>query len=156
MVLFNEEAESDLRRQVAPKLFATPRRQTFLIEKPKFPTIKPDKVPDFPNLIGPNSWLLFSLLELNTSQEWLQLPVKYWPLMTDYRKALEFVHCLEVTNDCAERGVKLISEFKDITKDEEQLQYSLQLIEAHRRLIPSVSKENLRKRLFVDIPEYLT
>ena len=60
--------------------------------------------------------------------------------MTDYRKALEFVHSfMEVTNDCAERGVKLISEFKDTTKDEEQLQYSLQLIEAHRRLIPSVN-----------------
>jgi hypothetical protein len=30
-----------------------------------------------------------------------------------------------VTNDCAEREVKIINDFKDVTKDEEQLQYAL-------------------------------
>jgi hypothetical protein len=30
-----------------------------------------------------------------------------------------------VTNDCAERGVKIINDFKDVTEDEEQLQYAL-------------------------------
>jgi hypothetical protein len=36
-----------------------------------------------------------------------------------------FVKSLEVTNDCAERGVKIINDFKDVTEDEEQLQYAL-------------------------------
>jgi hypothetical protein len=30
-----------------------------------------------------------------------------------------------VTNVCAERGVKIINDFKDVTEDEEQLQYAL-------------------------------
>ena len=45
--------------------------------------------------------------------------------MTDYRTARDFVKSLEVTNDCAERGVKIINDFKDVTEDEEQLQYAL-------------------------------
>ena len=107
-----------------------------------------DNIPELFHLIGTNSWLIFSLLKLDRNQDWMQLPSQDWELMTDYRTARDFVKSLEVTNDCAERGVKIINDFKDVTEDEEQLQYALQVIEHHRRLVPSLTKENLNRQLF--------
>ncbi len=41
-----------------------------------------------------------------------------------------FIKSMEVVNDmiCAERGVKLISDFKDVTRDIEQQHYLLQVV----------------------------
>jgi hypothetical protein len=50
---------------------------------------------------------------------------------------------LEVTNDCAERGVKLTGDFKDYTDDEEQRQFLLQVVEDLRKNNPSLLKKNL-------------
>lgn len=133
---------------MAKKLFSTNRPTTFPVTKPKFPLITPTNIPQLIDFIGPNSWLLFSLLNLNRSQEWLQLPPEYWELISDYRTARDFVRSVEVTNDCAERGIKIITDFKDVTGDEEQRQYVLQVIEHHRRLVPSLTKDNLNKQRF--------
>lgn len=51
---------------------------------------------------------------------------------------------MEVVNDCAERGVKLITDFKDQTTDEEQQQYFLQVVEGHRQRIQSLKMNNLQ------------
>ncbi|XP_045029217.1 uncharacterized protein LOC123471626 [Daphnia magna] len=85
-------------------------------------------------------WYLTEEL-LNKSQDWLQLPPTFWPLMSDYCYARDFVKRLEVTNDCAERGVKLIDDFKDYTDDETQRQFLLQDVEDHRKNIPSMLKK---------------
>ena len=146
--LFNESLSPYIRTVMAKKIFSTNRLQTFPITKPVFPKIAIDNIPELYDFIGPNSWLIFSLLKLDRNQDWMQLPSQYWDLMTDYRTARDFVRSLEVTNDCAERGVKIINDFKDVTEDEEQLQYALQVIEHHRRLVPSLTKENLNKQLF--------
>ncbi|KAI9550672.1 hypothetical protein GHT06_013437 [Daphnia sinensis] len=87
-------------------------------------------------------WYLTEEL-LNKSQDWFQLPPTFWPLISDYCYARDFVKRLEVTNDCAERGVKLIGDFKDYTDDETQRQFLLQVVEDHRRNIPSMLKKNL-------------
>lgn len=67
-------------------------------------------------------------MKLNNSQNWLQLPLDYWNHFSDYRFARHYAIQLEVTNDCAEREVKLIGDFKDLTDDEEQRQYLLQVV----------------------------
>ena len=56
--------------------------------------------------------------------------------MTDYRFARDFAKILEVTNDCAERGVKLFGDVLAMTKDEKQRQYLLQVVEDHRKNFP--------------------
>ena len=150
MALVHEDLKSFWRSRIAKKLFSTRRPTTFKIEKPAFPKITPDKIPLLDELIGPNSWLIFSLIKLDASQDWLQLPPEHWELMTDYRKLRDFVKTLEVTNDGAERNVKLMGDLANITKDEDQFQYAMQVTAAHRRLIPSPNKENLNKRLFND------
>jgi len=46
----------------------------------------------------------------------------------------------------SERAMKLITDFADtITKDEDQLQFMLQVVEAHRRKLPGFTKETLKK-----------
>ena len=49
-----------------------------------------------------------------------------------------------MTNDCAERGVKLIDDFKKSTQNEQQRQYVFQIVEHHRRMLSSLNKENLQ------------
>ena len=92
----------------------------------------------------------FFLDQTRCKSKWLQLPPEHWELMTDYRKLRDFVKTLEVTNDGAERNVKLMGDLANITKDEDQFQYAMQVTAAHRRLIPSPNKENLNNRLFND------
>jgi hypothetical protein len=59
-------------------------------------------------------------------------------------KCKSFIHSLEVVNDCAERGVKLITDFKDVTKDVQQQQYLFQVIEAHHSRFKSYNKSHLQ------------
>ncbi|XP_065665116.1 uncharacterized protein LOC136086720 [Hydra vulgaris] len=67
--LFNEKLSEFTRTIMAKKLFSTSRPKTFLIGKPKFPTLSSSTVIYF--LIGPRLWLLFDLLGLINNQEWL-------------------------------------------------------------------------------------
>ncbi|KAI9550139.1 hypothetical protein GHT06_007143 [Daphnia sinensis] len=83
-------------------------------------------------------------MRLNASQtDWLQLPINYWERMTDYLEIRAFVRQLEVVNDCAERGVKLISDFKDICQTEEQQAFLFQVVENHRVSMSSLKKSDL-------------
>ena len=77
-------------------------------------------------------------------KDWLQLPVEHWTKMKDYNYVKKVVEFLEVVNDCAERGVKLIQDFKNKVKDPKQLQYVLHIVENHRKRVPLIGKkENL-------------
>jgi hypothetical protein len=48
--------------------------------------------------------------------------------MVGFQNLKSFIHSLEVVNDCAERGVKLITDFNDVTKYVQQQQYLFQVI----------------------------
>ena len=53
---------------------------------------------------------------------------------------------LSVVNDHAEQGVALIKEFSGhLTKDEEQLQFVLPVVQAHRRAYPDALKRTLQQ-----------
>lgn len=118
LALFDEKHSSLFRSVMALKLFNTNRPKTFSHGKPIFPVIT-ENVPFLLDLIGERSWLLFDLLQLKGSQDWMQLQPKYWNLMEDYRKARDFVSTLEVVNDSPERGIKLITDFNDMVQKEE-------------------------------------
>ncbi|EFX76590.1 hypothetical protein DAPPUDRAFT_106824 [Daphnia pulex] len=107
--------------------------QNFLPGKPIFPVIT-ENGPFLLDLIGERSWLLFDRLKLQGSQDWMQLQPKYWNLMEEYRKERDFLSTLEAVNDSAERGIKLITDFKDMVKKEEQLQF-FQVMKDHRQRI---------------------
>lgn len=89
------------------------------------------------------SWLLFHLLKLNKRQEWMLVPCNLWILFEDFRVAKEFVDSLITVDDCAERGIKLIGDYKDSCFDIKERESLAQLVEQHRFnfSISNMSKE---------------
>ena len=64
-----------------------------------------------------------------------------------YRSSLEIVRSVRVVNDLAERGVALIQQFNSsITRNEEQKQFLLQIVENHRKEFSMPTKASAIKR----------
>src|SRR6218665_1949571 len=84
------------------------------------------------NFVTKNTNNFFTILGI--SQEFLQADPSEWECDTEYKRSQRLVQSLRVVNDLAERGVALIQEFNStLTRDEEQKQYLLQVIEDHRK-----------------------
>ncbi|KAG0724944.1 hypothetical protein GWK47_039547 [Chionoecetes opilio] len=78
---------------------------------------------------------LFSFTELKLDASFLQSPVLSWKENEASDQGKETVQHLAVTNDPAERAIKLITDYSQIlTKDESDRQALLQAVERHRRL----------------------
>lgn len=70
--------------------------------------------------------------------------MEVWPDDEEFKGAERVIMVLSVVNDAAERGVKLIQDFNDIlTRDEEQKQFLLQVVQDHRRLYPDATKRTV-------------
>ena len=112
--------------------------------KPKFPTLT-EKKKQLWEFIGPNSWFLLDRLGINTP--WLFEPPSSWKNDEEFKRFEHFVTNLKVVNDCAERSIKDISEFKNSSKDPDQREYILQVVEYHRNKfsLKNVKKEELEK-----------
>jgi len=55
-------------------------------------------------------------------------------------------HQMKVVSDCAERGIALVEEYNcSLTKDEEQKQFLLRLVDLHRKQFPVVTKAMMMK-----------
>ena len=82
----------------------------------------------------------------NISTDFLHSDPDVWFENEHFLKGQKIVRNLRVVNDTAERGVKLIQDFKNrITKNEEQKQYLLQVVAECRKLYPNTSKATLSK-----------
>ncbi|GBM41112.1 hypothetical protein AVEN_63795-1 [Araneus ventricosus] len=78
--------------------------------------------------------------KLNIGDAFLNLPSEEWKQNSSYFQGREHVRKLQIVNDTAERGVKLLQEFNAlITKDEEENQFLLQVVEANLKAVPSKS-----------------
>ena len=92
------------------------------------------------DLVTPDSWQLFDIL--NMSPNWLALSPAQWD--PDHMEFRNFVRTVKVTNDCAERGVKLATEYsKSLTKDSQERSKIYQVVEAERRAKPDAKKATL-------------
>lgn len=64
-----------------------------------------------------------------------------WEELDCFLEGKDTIKSLLVVNDCAERGVKLIQDFcGKLTKNEEQLQYLLQVVQQHRKVFPASTR----------------
>ena len=91
------------------------------------------------DLVTPNSWQLFNILKM--SPDWLALSPAKWDTNPDYIEFRKFVRSVKVTNDCAERGVKLATDYsKSLTKDSQERSRIYQVVEAERRAKPDAKK----------------
>ncbi len=148
--IFDKELPVTLREAMVKKLLSIPRPQQFLPQKPIFPRIDPSNDIDFSHqlllCIGPRSWLLFDLLQLRDEKlDWMRTAVIYWDKMIGYQNALQLILSMEVVNDSAERGVKLVTDFKDVSKDANEQQYLFQVIEDYRNRFQTCTKTVLNK-----------
>ncbi|KZR96894.1 Uncharacterized protein APZ42_008519, partial [Daphnia magna] len=113
--LFDPRLAEEEKNKLAHTLISIPRPSEFAVGKPKTPTItwRQDDQPILSDLLGERSWLMFHLLQLHNRQEWMLVPSNLWILFEDFRVAKEFVDFLITVNDCAERGIKLIGDYRD-------------------------------------------
>lgn len=82
--------------------------------------------------------------KLNLKTDFLELPIEQWYSNLSFQESKATVQALSVVNDQAERGVALIQEYSGrITKDEEQLQFLLQVVADHRKIFPNPLKQTL-------------
>ena len=91
--------------------------------------------PDAPQLfefVGSRSWLLFSLLNLNTAQ--MQLPPTEWAQDADFIQFKSAVDNMNVVNDAAERAVKDVSDFADYCQDPNRRDDVVRVVNSHREL----------------------
>src|SRR6218665_717760 len=94
------------------------------------------------SFFSPKSMLFFKKLELST--EFLAVDPSTWESRSDYQNSVEKVRALKVVNDFAERGVALVQSYNRLlTKNEDELQFILQVVEEHRRKYPDTLKRTL-------------
>eukprot|EP00102_Acyrthosiphon_pisum_P019081 XP_016656291.1 PREDICTED: uncharacterized protein LOC107882456 [Acyrthosiphon pisum] len=80
------------------------------------------------------------------SSDFLHKDPNLWKITTEYKEAKDIIATLKLVNDSAERGVKLMEEFNDkFTKQEEQKQYVLQIVQDYRKQYPGFSREVLKQ-----------
>ena len=78
---------------------------------------------------------------LDLPKTFLTIPPSDWADDADFQKAAKIVHSRKVVNDVAERGVKLIQDFNSsLTKNEDQKQYLLQVVNEHRHIFCDANK----------------
>ena len=95
------------------------------------------------DFVSSDSWLVFDMLGLTGSQDWLTVPPNLWENFCEFRKLREFAENISVCNDIAERGVALITGFINMAESEEQKQALLQVVEHHRALVTNTNKSSL-------------
>ena len=146
LALFGPNVPEIEKRQVAERLMAVKTDDVVAptgrfgtgFGKPAFQKniTETTKLADF---ITADSWYFFSLLRLDPN--FLSLAVDQWLDDDSYKESAKNVKAINVVNDCAERGVKLSSDFLSAARSEENYQNVIQVVESNRKAVP-----NLRKR----------
>ena len=91
---------------------------TITSSPPGKPQFQQDLLSDQPSLqvfVGPKSWFLF--LQLNADGLWLQSDPENWDNCEEYKRMESILSDLKVVNDLAERCIKDVQDFKDVTTD---------------------------------------
>ena len=126
------------------KLYRENQNKVFAPQKPLFLTISVRT--EIPDLAGERSVLLFQHFNLSIDDlQSLSYALNRWPLFEGYNKLEKFVLRIKITNDTAERGIKLLEDFKDVlTEDSEQRNIVMHCVE-------NIEKDFLmsRNKLFV-------
>ena len=94
------------------------------------------------DFVTPKAMRFFKILHLDTN--FLNKYPSLWSTTESFQFAKSIVKSLRVTNDNAERGVGLVKSYNRLlTKNEEQLQFLLQVVSEHRCAYPDALKTTL-------------
>ena len=102
--------------------------------KPRFPVLSPTT--RLADLANSDCW--FGMHQLNIDPAFLPLDVDDWSSSAAFQAGAENVRAINVVNDCAERGVKLTTDFVATARSEQHLQNVLQAVEHDRSKQPNL------------------
>ena len=105
--LASEKLEDDDKSSIAARLLSLPKPDKIKLGYPEFPKLS--EKTELRDLVTSDSWKLFDILKI--SPDWLALPPADWDSNPDYIEFRNFVRKVKVTNNCAERGVKLTTDY---------------------------------------------
>ena len=97
------------------------------------------------DLVGVDSWFTINRLQLDTS--FLEIPASEWSKSDAYISSAANVEALNVVNDCAERGVKLASDFVATARSDEHFQHVLQVVEKDRKDTPNLRRKRCNSQV---------
>ncbi|GBP05956.1 hypothetical protein EVAR_3229_1 [Eumeta japonica] len=142
--LFDDNVSVDIKRKIIDAINtqegSTLMDQRFHVEDKDLPLLLKK---DLSNFVSDKSLELFTKFDLPS--DFLEEDILSWPDNESYKICLEFFKTLKVTNDVAERGIALIEEYNCcLTKDEDQLQYLLQVVRNHRQQFSDCNKKSLQ------------
>src|SRR6218665_275094 len=131
---FDEEVSHEEKRLMVAAL-----RQNVGSEDP-LKRIYPFKEPhSLHNFVTTSSLQFFKILMLD--EEFLEHDPSEWDNLEQYKRSQDICRSVKVVNDFAERGVALIQQFNgSLTRDEEQKQFLLQVVEHHRQICAAPTK----------------
>lgn len=118
--VYDQNLPTVLRKAIVLQSLSIQRPTIFAPQKPVFPKINPEHI-EYPDqlvtLVGPRSWLLFHLLNSREEKlDWMQAPVECWEKMSGYTTVETIVRNFKVTNDSAERNIKLLQDYTTVPK----------------------------------------
>lgn len=94
------------------------------------------------DFVNANTMNFFKRFDIST--DFLNEDPETWHEREDYNDGLEICSNLQVVNDCAERGVQLFTKYNKFgTKNEDDIQYTLQVINDYNFKQPSYTKKSL-------------
>ncbi|KAJ8403338.1 hypothetical protein AAFF_G00351100 [Aldrovandia affinis] len=102
--------------------------------KPKFPALSPTT--SLADLAKADCW--FSIHQLHVDPAFLSLDVEGWATNAAFEAGPANVRAINVVNDCAERGVRLTSDFVATARSEQHQQNVLQAVEYDRSKQPNL------------------
>ena len=138
--LFSIRLTNNEKSRMAARILTFSSPEEYPLGKPEFQELT--RKTELSDLIGPNSYMLFTIL--GTDYYWLQLSPDKWGDIDDYKEMEEYVRTVKVVNDAAERGIKLISDYSQIlTKDNVTRVKLLQGVEMSRKINPDFNKSTL-------------
>lgn len=119
--------------------------------------LKPNHIANFckmnlNELITPNTLQFFERFDISNS--FLLEDPSTWDKNENYIYGKNKLSNLQVINDNAERGVKLMEDYNQVlTRNEDDMQYILQVVSDYRKKYPESSKSCLSQNLYNDIVE---
>ena len=125
---------ADVKGEMALALASTQRPDHIQVKKADKVLIQ--ETTTLHSLISEDSYTIFDILDID--DQWLTEDPKTWISNRDYAILCAFILSLKVTNDTAERAVKMIKDYvKILTKDEDILEFIIQLVKQHREMYPN-------------------
>lgn len=141
LAFFDPNVEIEVKRKMLSRLKSKDPNVNFSKYR-EFSNLKELVKCDLADFVSYRTKFFFSSFDLNI--DFLELDPSVWKDNDEYETASDFCNNLFVINDAAERGVKFMKDYNRVlTRDDEQMQFILQVVDSYRRKYPTHTKSGL-------------